>query len=116
MTCNIEIYQFWQKGNTAYYITDDGRVLSSRVGVLPLGAVSVPADSVGGAFREIASFNGKGYRRVRIQGKNFKVHRLVAEAFVQNPDNLPHVLHLDGDRTNNHHTNLAWSNSQSNHL
>lgn len=123
MTCNIEIFQFWQKGNTAYFITDDGRVLSARAGVFPASVpaaspavLTVPADSVGGAFHEIASFNGKGYRRVRIQGKNFKVHRLVAEAFVPNPDNLPHVLHIDGDRHNNHYTNLEWSASQSNHL
>jgi hypothetical protein len=40
----------------------------------------------------------------------------VAEAFVPNPDNLPNVLHLDGDRENNHYTNLKWSNSQSNHM
>ena len=31
------------------------------------------------------------------------------------PDNLPYVLHIDGDRTNNHYTNLEWSARQSNH-
>lgn len=109
MNSKPETVQFWQKGNTAYFITDDGRVLSARVG-------SVPCGSAAGTFREIASFNGKGYRRVRIQGKNFKVHRFVAEAFVPNPDGLPHVLHIDGDRHNNHYSNLQWSASQSNHL
>ena len=56
----------------------------------------------------------EGYRRVRLAGKNFKVHRLVAEAFVPNPDNLPHVIHIDGNRTNNHFSNLKWSATQSN--
>ena len=92
-------------GHTFYYIFDDGTVRSTR-------NVLSPIDT----WKFIATFNGKGYRRIRIQGKTFKVHRLVAEAFVPNPDNFPHVLHIDGDRTNNHHTNLAWSNSQSNHL
>lgn len=67
-------------------------------------------------WHEIAQYNGKGYRRVRLQGKTFKVHRVVAQAFVDNPDNLPYVLHKDGNRDNNHYTNLVWSNSQSNHL
>ena len=71
--------------------------------------------SPGALCKEIASFNGKGYRRVRLAGKNFKVHRLVAEAFVPNPDNLPHVIHIDGNRTNNHFSNLRWSATQSNH-
>ena len=67
------------------------------------------------SWHQIATYNGKGYRRVRLQGKTFKVHRLVAEAFVPNPDNLPYVLHKDGDRENNHYTNLEWSARQSNH-
>lgn len=40
--------------------------------------------------------------------KSFTVQRLVAEAFVPNPDKLPNVQHLDGDRLNNKFTNLKW--------
>jgi len=37
-----------------------------------------------------------------------RVHRLVAETFIDNPNNLPIVMHLDNNKTNNHYTNLKW--------
>lgn len=40
--------------------------------------------------------------------KCYKIHRLVAEAFLPNTDGLPHVNHKDGDRHNNNVTNLEW--------
>lgn len=43
-----------------------------------------------------------------------RVHRLVAEAFIPNPDRLPLVLHGDGTRTNNHVDNLRWGTTSDN--
>ena len=42
------------------------------------------------------------------------VHRMVAEMFIPNPDNLPLVRHLDGDPTNNVVWNLAWGTVKDN--
>ena len=41
--------------------------------------------------------------------KTFFVHELVAKTFVPNPDNLPYVEHIDGDRLNNCASNLRWT-------
>ena len=54
-----------------------------------------------------------GYRRVHVShnGTQYKflVHRLVATAFIPNPDNLPCVNHKDGNKLNNNVNNLEWS-------
>ena len=56
--------------------------------------------------------NSRGYRfinaRVHGKQKNILVHRLVADAFIPNPDGLPLVNHKDLDKTNNHVSNLEW--------
>lgn len=44
------------------------------------------------------------------------IHRLVAEAFIPNPNNLPEVNHKDGNRQNNNVDNLEWVDSRGNKL
>lgn len=46
--------------------------------------------------------------------RHFRVHRLVAEIYIGNPNNFPIVLHLDNNKSNNHYSNLKWGTVQEN--
>lgn len=56
--------------------------------------------------------DGWGYLHIDLykdgKGKMYKIHRLVARAFIDNPYNLPQVNHKDEDKTNNSVDNLEW--------
>ena len=56
--------------------------------------------------------NKKGYMRVCLrkdgEKKMYSLHRLVAEAYIPNPDNLPQVNHKDENKANNCLQNLEW--------
>ena len=51
---------------------------------------------------------GCGYLFVNLRGKAALVHRLVAKAFIPNPNNLPFINHKDENKTNNNVDNLEW--------
>lgn len=59
-----------------------------------------------------SGLNSRGYLIVILYRdggtKNKTVHRLVASAFIPNPDNLPQINHRDEDKTNNAVSNLEW--------
>lgn len=61
---------------------------------------------------------GAGYYQVGLSNNGSKkrdyIHRLVAEAFIPNPKNLPEVNHLDGNKLNNRLSNLEWTTSSEN--
>jgi len=73
-----------------YWISEDGTIMNPK-GKL----VSMCIDS-------------KGYHRVNLPGGNCKVHRLLAQTYIPNPDNLPCVDHINRNRSDNRLANLRW--------
>ena len=63
-------------------------------------------------------FSTKGYPHVCVKLKGvqttYKIHRLVAMAFIPNPNDLPQVNHIDGNKTNNSVNNLEWCTGEYN--
>lgn len=59
-----------------------------------------------------------GYVRVNLSSggkvKAHKIHRLVAQAYIPNPDNLSDINHLDEDKSNNSVDNLEWCSHKDN--
>lgn len=74
-------------------------------------------DDEGNLYRKLKTqvcTNGYLDFRFGLKGRHRRVHRMVAEAFVPNPDNKPEVNHKDRDITNNHYTNLEWATRKEN--
>ena len=89
-------------GFPGYAVTVDGRVLSFK-GLKP--RVLRPADNKG-YLLACLSMQAKTYGRL--------VHRLVAQAFIPNPEGKPEVNHKDSNRKNNKVENLEWMTPKEN--
>ena len=81
-----------------YFVSPNGNVYN-RHGDLMVGAI-----------------DKCGYRHVILNRKNRNVHRVIAETFIPNPNNLPCVNHKDGNKLNNSVENLEWCNHSENTL
>lgn len=97
----LEIWKDVKNYEGEYQVSNTGKVRSLNYNYL-------------GQVRELKqTLSNKGYCKVvlhRPKGtqRHFSVHRLVAEAFIPNPDNLPQVNHKDECKTNNCVDNLEW--------
>ena len=80
---------------------------SHGVDTVRLVKSNILKDAKSGNYRKVVLWSGGKY-------KNCLVHRLVAEAFIPNPDNLPQVNHLDENKYNNRADNLEWCTAKYN--
>lgn len=97
------------KGYEGFYeVSNTGKVRSVNRELVKPNGISYHYKSVVLKQRD----NGNGYLivclRKRCSHKNKYIHRLVAEAFIPNPENKSEINHKDGNKTNNVISNLEW--------
>lgn len=83
--------------NCKYYVTDEGRLFNK---ITNEEFIPVP--------------NKNGYVYITIQYKRVKLHRIIAEAFIPNPDNKPQIDHINRNKLDNRVENLRWVTAQEN--
>lgn len=89
-----------------YQVSNFGRILSLNYRNTGRAELMTPRKRKNGYFQVNLRKNG--------EYKTCSLHRLVAQTFIPNPNNLPQVNHIDQDKTNNRVENLEWKSPKDN--
>ena len=89
-----------------YKVSNLGRILSLNYRNTGKAELRTPVEMSNGYLQIGLSKNG--------ECKKCYVHRLVAQTFIPNPDNLPEINHIDEDKTNNRVDNIEWKSHKDN--
>lgn len=99
-----------------YEVSDKGEIRSiDRVIKHVRNGVEFDRKLKGKTRKLCETSNGYLFVVFEYKGKSYLVHRLVANAFIPNPNNLPQVNHKDGNKKNNNVENLEWVTCSENH-
>lgn len=93
------MHMFDKTKHTQWYIDEEGKAYVSS---------NYRGRSIKLAEKATTLNKKRGYKYIRTSNKNSQVHRLVAKAFVPNPEKKQYVNHKDGNKQNNHYSNLEW--------
>lgn len=74
------------------------------------GRCYLPKSGTQLAHYSYGSNRGNGYKQIRWKRQTYNIHRLIAELFIPNPNNLPTVDHMNRNRSDNRVENLRWAN------
>ena len=101
-----------------YKVSNLGRVRSFDWKIIITGVQKQPVDGIRKGRILNPSENPKGYFDVTLhkdkKPKRVRVHRLVAQAFIPNPENKPYIDHINTIRTDNRVQNLRWATQKEN--